>query len=57
MKPPKTRNSASSCVNRIMKPPELQLQIKLERQGLPWDEINQKLNELVEKRNATNTSN
>lgn len=57
MKPPKTRNSASSCVNRIMTYEQLQLQIKLERQGLPWREINKQLNESVEKKNATNTSN
>ena len=53
----KTRNSYSSCVNRIMKPPELMLQIKLERQGLDWREIDKKINELVRDGNVTNTSN
>jgi hypothetical protein len=53
----KTRNSYSSCVNRIMKPPELMLQIKLERQSLDWREIDKQINELVRNGNATNTSN
>lgn len=53
----KTRNSYSSCVNRIMKPPELRLQIKLERQGLDWREIDKQLNELVRNGNVTKTSN
>lgn len=49
-KPPKTRNSHSSCVNRIMKEPELLLKIKLERQGLHWRDIDKQLNELVRKK-------
>jgi hypothetical protein len=53
----KTRNSYSSCVNRIMKPPELRLQIKLERQGLGWREIDKQINELVRNRNVAKTSN
>lgn len=53
----KTRNSYSSCVNRIMKPPELRLQIKLERQGLDWREIDKQINELVSNRDDTKTSN
>ena len=40
-----------------MKPPELMLQIKLERQGLDWREIDKKINELVRDGNVTNTSN
>lgn len=50
MKTPKTRNSHSSCVNRIMKEPELLLKIKLERQGLHWRDIDKQINELVRKR-------
>ena len=57
MKNPKTRNSYSSCVNKIMREPELRLKIKLERQGLDWREIDKQINELVRKRNDTNTSN
>lgn len=40
-----------------MKPPELRLQIKLERQGLDWREIDKQLNELVRNGNVTKTSN
>lgn len=47
---PKTRNSYSSCVNRIMKEPELLLKIKLERQGYDWRYIDKRLNELVRKK-------
>ncbi|QDP46601.1 MAG: hypothetical protein Tp1137MES00d2C23059491_20 [Prokaryotic dsDNA virus sp.] len=57
MKSPKTRNSYSSVVNRIMKEPELRLKNKLERQGLDWREIDKKINELVRNKNDTNTSN
>lgn len=57
MKAPKTRNSHSSCVNRIMKEPELLLKIKLERQGLHWRDIDKQLNELVRKKDDTNTPN
>lgn len=51
MKNPKTRNSYSSCVNKIMREPELILKIKLERQGFDWREIDKQINELVRKRN------
>lgn len=40
-----------------MKPPELRLQIKLERQGLGWREIDKQINELVRNRNVAKTSN
>lgn len=50
MKPPKTRNSYASCVNRIMKEPELRFKNKLERQGLDWREIDKQINELVRKK-------
>lgn len=36
-----------------MKPPELRLQIKLERQGLHWREIDKQINELVRKKNES----
>lgn len=51
MKNPKTRNSYSSVVNRIMQEPELRLKSKLERQGLDWREIDKQINELVRKIN------
>lgn len=51
MKNPKTRNSYSSVVNRIMQEPELRLKNKLERQGLDWREIDKQINELVRKKN------
>ena len=57
MKSPKTRNSHSSIVNRIMKEPELRLKNKLERQGLDWREVDKQINELVRKKDDTNTSN
>lgn len=40
-----------------MREPELRLKIKLERQCLDWREIDKQINELVRKRNDTNTSN
>ena len=57
MKNPKTRNSHSSIVNRIMKEPELRLKNKLERQGFDWREIDKQINELVRNKNDTKTSN
>lgn len=57
MKNPKTRNSYSSCVNRIMGEQELRLKNKLERQGLDWREIDKKINELVRNKDDTKTSN
>lgn len=54
---PKTRNSYSSCVNRIMKEPELLLKIKLERQGYDWRYIDKQLNEFIRGNNDTETSN
>ena len=47
MKNPKTRNSYSSVVNRIMQEPELRLKNKLERQGLDWREIDKQINKLA----------
>lgn len=46
MKNEKTRNSYSSCVNRILNEKQLLLKIKLERQGLDWREIDKRINEL-----------
>ena len=46
MKNEKTRNSYSSCVNRILNEKQLLLKIKLERQGVDWREIDKRINEL-----------
>lgn len=47
MKNEKTRNSYSSCVNRILNEKQLLLKIKLEREGvLTWQEIDKAINEL-----------
>lgn len=47
MKNPKTRNSYSSCVNKIMNEQQLKLKDKLEREGvLTWQEIDKAINEL-----------
>ena len=43
---PKTRNSYSSCVNRILNEQQIMLKIKLERQGLDWREVDKRINEL-----------
>ena len=40
-----------------MKEPELRLKNKLERQGLDWREVDKQINELVRKKDDTNTSN
>lgn len=53
---PKTRNSYSSCVNRILKEPELRLKDKLEREGVPWQEIDKQINELVKRNNEHKTT-
>lgn len=45
-KKPQTRNSYSSCVNRIMNEKQLLLKIKLERKGLDWREIDKRINEV-----------
>ena len=46
-KNPKTRNSYSSCVNKIMNEQQLKLKDKLEREGvLTWQEIDKAINEL-----------
>lgn len=43
---PKTRNSYSSCVNRILNEQQIKLKIKLERQGLDWREVDKQINQL-----------
>lgn len=43
---PKTRNSYSSCVNRILNEQQIMLKIKLERQGMDWREVDKRINEL-----------
>lgn len=43
---PKTRNSYSSCVNRILNEQQIMLKIKLERQDLDWREVDKRINEL-----------
>ena len=44
-KNPKTRNSSTSCVNRIMGEAQLKLQSKLRREGkLTWQEIDREIN-------------
>lgn len=46
-KSPKTRNSSSSCVNRIMTEAQLKLQTKLRREGkLTWQEIDAEINKI-----------
>ena len=47
IKNPKSRNSYSSCVNRMMNEQQLKLKDKLEREGaLTWQEIDKAINEL-----------
>lgn len=47
MKNPKTRNSHTSCVNRIMSEAQLKLKAKLEREGkLTWREIDEAINKV-----------
>mgnify|MGYP005989412007 CR=1 FL=1 len=47
IKNPKSRNSYSSCVNKIMNERQLKLKDKLEREGvLTWQEIDKAINEL-----------
>ena len=43
---PKTRNSYSSCVNRILNEEQLKLKIKLERKNLHWREVDKQINAL-----------
>ena len=46
-KHPITRNSSSSCVNRIMTEPQLRLKSKLEKEGkLTWQEIDAEINKI-----------
>lgn len=47
MKNPKTRNTHTSCVNRILNEKQLMLKIKLEREGeLTWREIDEAINKV-----------
>lgn len=46
-KNPKTRNSYSSVVNKIMNEAQLKLQTKLRREGkLTWQEIDAEINKI-----------